>query len=128
MGSWRDLLGGQEAEVGLRRGAGPRRPVEVVAGGLCDPTEWDALVAGRVQPGAGPWPIRRPAGSRRAVIWSPDLLMPRGRAGTRPGIVTPSPPDGAPAGASCTRSAPAEPAGAQPGRPRCLGEERAGRR
>src|SRR5260221_8872219 len=47
--------GGQEAEVGLglRRGDGPRRPVEVVADGLCDPTEWDALVADGVQPGAG---------------------------------------------------------------------------
>jgi hypothetical protein len=47
--------GGQEAEVGLglRRGDGPRRHVEVVADGLCDPTEWDALVADRVQPGAG---------------------------------------------------------------------------
>jgi hypothetical protein len=27
--------------------------VEVVADGLCDPTEWGALVADRVQPGAG---------------------------------------------------------------------------
>ena len=68
--------------LGLRRGDGPRRHVEAVAGGLCDPAEWDALVAGRVQPGAG---RGRLAASpyRRAVIQSSDLLMPFGLAGTR---------------------------------------------
>jgi hypothetical protein len=39
--------------AGLRADVSLARHVEVVADGLCDPMEWDALVADRVQPGAG---------------------------------------------------------------------------
>lgn len=91
--------GGQEAEVGLSlcRGDGPRRHVEVVAEVSAvrrNGTPWSPTAFSPAPAGTDSAASRY----RRSVIQSSDLLMLLGLAGTRTGIVTPTPHDGASAG------------------------------
>src|SRR5262249_44275497 len=59
-----------------------------------DGTPWSPTACSRAPAG----PLRRPAGDRRAVNRSSDLLTPVGLVGTRTGMAAPSPHDGGSAG------------------------------